>query len=624
MCGITGFYGFEDEALLKKMTSLLEHRGPDDEGFYTDKNIALGQRRLSIIDLSTGKQPIFNEDESIVVVYNGEIYNFQEIKSELEKKGHKFSTATDTEVIVHAYEEYGTNSFEMFNGMFAFAMWDSNKKKLFLVRDRFGIKPLFYYHDKEENNLIFASEIKSILEYPGYNQQINKEAMHYYINLRYVPENITMFNDIFKLMPAHYLVFSDKDFEIKRYWQLDVNSIDESKSEEYYAKKTLELFEESVKRQLISDVPVSAFLSGGLDTSSIVAFASKHYEGKLKTFCMGFGEENDEFEDAKIIADKFDTDHKDYVVKFNLVKDLPKLIKFSDQPKRNLYPYFIYEQVKKEAKVVLSGLGGDELFAGYLFRYNYVNDNYKPDASINANEINTKIKQQIDSGILEKDFEIQALQTQKYAKEPHKLYTTVNSLDEVWEKDYLKNKIYGDKLLSEANKDVSKVFKPYFITNNQVQNVLNCEFNEKMVNDFLFIDDSMSMANSVEARVPFLDNHLTELAFKIPTRMKLDPNNRIIGKKIFRNAMKTILPKEVFEKKKQGFASHTLSTYENELKEIAQEKLSNGFLVKNNFIQKKYVDSILSHKTQKEMMIHYNNLWNLTAAEMWHEIYFNN
>lgn len=638
MCGITGIFNRDqepiDENILKSMTESIKHRGPDGEGIFIDKNVGFGHRRLAILDLSeAGKQPMTTSDEDVWITYNGEVYNFLDLKKKLEGK-YKFKSTTDTEVILYAYKEWGIKSFEMLNGIFAFALWDKETKKGFLVRDGCGIKPTFYYLDN--NKLIFGSEIKTILSHPEFHRELNKESLHYFINLRYVPKNLTLFKNIKKLPPGHYLEFDENEIKIKKYWDLDPQEIG-CENEEFYIKKTLQLFEESIKKQLMSDVPVSSFLSGGLDTSAIVAFATKHYEGKLKTFCMGFGEENDEFEDARIVADKFDTDHKEFKVKFNIVKDLPKLIKFADQPKRNLYPYFIYKEVAKEAKVVLSGLGGDELFGGYIFRYNYVKKNHNnlnqeiiqtlKNQDLNIQQINEKIldellKKQTDSNNLDKDWIIQKILTLKYNKDPYKLYTLINSKDEAWTEEYLKEKIYGKEMEEYTKLDVSEIFKPYFITKNQTQNVLYAEFKEKMVNDFLYIDDSMSMANSVEARVPFLDKNLVKFAFTIPTSMKLDPQNNLIGKKIFRKSMKDILPESVFKKKKQGFGTNTFSEYQKELKEMAQQKLSDGFLVKNKFIKKKYIDRVLNHKIQKELEIHYNNIWNLTATEIWQEIYF--
>ena len=277
MCGITGIYDPNttniDKKLIRSMADSLRHRGPDDHGYFFDKNIALAQRRLSIIDLKTGKQPIYNEDKSKVIIYNGELYNFQEIKKDLEKKSHKFSTNTDTEVILHAYEEYGDSCLKLFNGMFAFAIYDSKNKSLFIARDRLGIKPLYYYFN--DSKFSFASELKSILQDKSIEKQINPQALHNFFAYEYVPSPLTILKKIKKLPPAHYLLLKNNKLTIKKYWDIKFQRSNKSKS--YFLKKIPELLKESVEKRLISDVPLGAFLSGGIDSSTIVALMNTSF-----------------------------------------------------------------------------------------------------------------------------------------------------------------------------------------------------------------------------------------------------------------------------------------------------------------------------------------------------------
>ncbi|MCD6419235.1 MAG: asparagine synthase (glutamine-hydrolyzing), partial [Synergistetes bacterium] len=306
MCGICGFNG-SDRELIKKMTDVITHRGPDKEGFYVDEHVSLGNRRLSIIDLSErATQPIFNEDKSIAIVYNGEIYNFPELRKELELKGHRFYTNTDTEVVVHSYEEYGVDCLKKFNGMFAFALWDSRKKELFIARDRIGIKPLYYYYDGSKFS--FASEIKAILEDSSIPREVNYLSLYYYLGYEFVPSPLTMFKRIFKLEPGNYLLYRDGRIHIKRYWELEFNPEWKKKSD--YIERMRELVDLSVRRRLISDVPLGVFLSGGLDSSTVVAFMRKHITGNLKAFSIGYEDKSfSELDYATYIAREFGLEH---------------------------------------------------------------------------------------------------------------------------------------------------------------------------------------------------------------------------------------------------------------------------------------------------------------------------
>jgi len=372
MCGICGILSPEpvDEGLLRSMCDVLKHRGPDEEGYYTDYDtgggIGLGHRRLSIIDLEDGRQPIYNEDKSVWIVYNGESYNFQELRPELESKGHRFYTHTDTEVIVHLYEEYGVDCLNHLRGMFAFAIWDVKRKRLFLARDRAGQKPLVYTRCRDK--FIFASEIKSILKNKDVERQVDPYSLDLYLNYQYAPAPRTIFKGINKLPPAHYLIYEKGKVTVERYWDLSFEpKLKISKKEAQ--GEIIRLLEESTKLRLVSDVPLGVFLSGGVDSSAIVAMMARLGVNPIKTFSIGFQEsEFNELEYARVIAEQFKTEHKEFIVKPDAIEVLPKLIWHYNEPFADssaIPTYYVAKMTSEYVKVVLNGDGGDESFGGY-------------------------------------------------------------------------------------------------------------------------------------------------------------------------------------------------------------------------------------------------------------------
>jgi len=621
MCGIAGFT-FDDYDLIKRMCDVLWHRGPDDEGYYVDSNISLGNRRLSIIDLITGKQPIYNEDKSITVVYNGEIYNFVELRDELERLGHHFYTNSDAEVIVHAYEEWGIDAVKKFNGMFAFALWDVDKRRLMLARDPYGMKPL-YYTLLDDGTLIFASEIKAILQYDEVKREVDLEAFHYYVNLRFTPLEKTMFKRIKKLLPGQLLILEDKDIIFIKYYDVSLDL--KNYTESYLIKKIREIMERSVRRHLISDVPLGIYLSGGIDSSAVVAFASRVASEPIKTFTMGFGEPTDELDDAQFVADYFGTEHRALVVDAELLKDYPKMIWYADMPKRNLYPYYIAKEVGKYVKVVLSGLGGDELFAGYEWKYQFAEDIQKErekmpaDLIMRAKDVASRMLDYVCKyGSLHEIEYIHNLKRMVFLNSNVDLYLSVISLDEVFYDSYLKN-IYGYRMRLHNLPAVSEVFKQFFDNEHSfVDQILLADFKVKLADDFLFVDDAMSMANSVEGRYPFLDKELVEFAFTIPYNFKF---HRGEGKYIFKKAMEGILPRRVLKKAKQGFGGSVELRFSREIKEVASQLLPEGYTVKHGFIDKNYIEKVLSYKVSRSLAKHYTLIWNLLAFEIWYRIF---
>ena len=370
MCGICGIVYSDREQMverntLKKMCDMITHRGPDDEGFYINQHVGLGMRRLSIIDLSTGKQPISNEDGQIWIVFNGEIYNHKEIRAELENKGHQFKTKTDTEAIVHAYEEYGDSCVQKLNGMFAFAIWDNRNHTLFLARDRIGIKPLYYLFDK--NRLIFGSELKSILRAGDIPKRIDLQALDHFLTFEFIPAPLSIFQDIKKLPPGHTLKLKNNEIRICSYWDVELKS---NGKEPAQVKRNLrELLQDAVKVRLMSDVPLGAFLSGGVDSSIIVALMAQVMEEPVKTFSIGFEDSTyNELKYARMIAEKFNTEHHEFIIKPDAVELADNLLKYLDEPfgDFSIFPtYLVSKMARDYVTVVLSGDGGDELFAGY-------------------------------------------------------------------------------------------------------------------------------------------------------------------------------------------------------------------------------------------------------------------
>ena len=375
MCGIAGIYNFDSfksvhERLLKRMTDALVHRGPDDEGFYCSGPIGLGHRRLSIIDLAGGHQPLANEDETVWIVFNGEIYNFGELHDELVKKGHVFKTRSDTEVIVHLYEEEGENCFKRLRGMFAIAIWDARNRKLLLARDRVGKKPLFYFYDGRR--IAFASEMKAILEIPGVPREIDPEAVSDYFSLLYIPAPKSIFKNIRKVLPGHYLVVSQNGIRETEYWDLSFNQSLQL-TEQAWCERLLETYREAVRIRLMSEVPLGAFLSGGVDSSSVVAVMAGLLNTPVTTCSIGFAEEEfNETDYAREIASRFKTDHHEHVVRPDAVGIVEKLAWHYDEPfadSSSVPTYYVSKAAREHVTVALSGDGGDENFAGYRRYY---------------------------------------------------------------------------------------------------------------------------------------------------------------------------------------------------------------------------------------------------------------
>jgi len=618
MCGICGF-NWSDRSLVDDMADIMTHRGPDQQGSFVDDGISLGHSRLSIIDLSDrGNQPMGNEDGSIQIVYNGEIYNFKELRDILEKHGHNFVSSTDTEVIVHAYEEWGVECVKRFRGMFAFAIWDSNKKQLFLARDRIGIKPLYYYFDSGE--FMFASEIKAILLNPAVKREVNPKSLYYFMGYEYVPTPFTLFNGIKKLPPAHTLLFQNNKIKLTRYWDLYFSTAEGNES--YLSDEIYNLLQESVLLRLISDVPLGAFLSGGIDSSAIVGLMSQMRDEPVKTFTIGYEDESySELEYARQVADLFGTDHKEIIVDPNSVEYFDKTVWYLDEPMTDpsLIPEYIFcREAKKYVTVCLSGAGGDEAFLGYdrfvaskmdhfyriipeILRKNFISKivDMLPPQPQKKGAINV-VKRFIDGSNL--PLEGQHMRWQ---------YFSSKNDEKLLYKGTLRH-------MSE-NIDPFEHINKYYLTcnlNDQVAREQYMEINSFLVDNVLVKADRMGMANALEVRVPYLDHNFLELCATIPGSMKL---KGLTTKYIFKKSMLRLLPKDIVYRKKHGFSFPIKNWLRNELKEYMRDMLNNSEIIRENFDL--YYLNKLVEQHLRGTQNHSHRLWALMNLELWHRIF---
>jgi asparagine synthase (glutamine-hydrolysing) len=623
MCGITGVIENRDNsALIKKMVNTISHRGPDALTSYFHKNTALGHARLSIIDLSTGDQPLFNKERNKCIIYNGETYNYKKVKSELEAKGIEFLTSSDTEVILKAYEFYGPHCLNKFNGIFAFAIYDLNTEELFIARDHFGVKPLHYYH--ERGLFIFGSEQKSILEHPKVPRQLNKKALHLHLNLRYTQGDETLFSGIKRLPPAHYLLYKKGQIEVKRYWSLKPK-VNYNLSESEAIEGLNDHLQLAVKRQLVSDVPIGVYLSGGMDSSSIVQKMHAVGVKEINTFTLGFNEPTDEFPDARMVAEYFNTIHRESSLTMNPLSNMEEVIWHAEEPKINLLQgYHMSAFVNKHVKVVLGGLGGDELFAGYdIHKFIYPFNRWHsriPDflQKLFRWKSDFLFKVQNRIGSLKFDEYRRGVQMLLSIGRIERFYLIMRN---VWDFDqgFYKN-IYSEKYLEEQITHLPKT-ATYFLDwfeklSSPLDEVLLAEFNSKMVNDYLLVEDRMSMSHGVEERVPFLDRDLVDYGFSIPIQYKIKNNQT---KALFRKAMEPLLPKKIVKKKKWGFTVNPYLQFKKDLKSRVESELTNEYIEKQGIFNYDYIRAILDYPAHPKLRWHYNYLWILLGLKIWKE-----
>ena len=625
MCGIVGVFDLKGNSvyssLIKTMTKQIAHRGPDSEGYYVKDNIGLGHKRLSILDTSDkGTQPMSSKDGVWTIVFNGCIYNFSELKKELKTKGHTFISQTDTEVICEGLSEYGEVFFEKLNGMFAIAAWNESKQELYLSRDRFGVKPLYYWFNG--NTLCFSSEIKAIIKHPDYKIDVDLDALNEYFTFQNIFSFNTLFKGITMLPPANTVKIDRSSTYVKHnsWWDYDFSNTDEDMTFEFAKSETKRLFEQAVNRQMIADVPVGSYLSGGMDSGSITAVASKKVN-RLSTFTCGFDmseatgrEANfDERRDAELMANHFKTEHFEQVMNAGDLKwSLPRVVYHLEDLRVGMsYPnYYISRLASKFVKVCLQGTGGDELYGGYPWRYYHIFD------SLNKREF----------------FD------QYYG---------------FWQRlvpDQDKKKLFTKKVFSKINIDAPKdVFERVFTFNKKlkykspedhINNSLYFEI-KTFLPGLLLVGDKLSMANGLEERFPFLDNDLVDFAMKVPVKHKLGnleqelkrlDENTVAkkkmyrqfddGKNVLRKAMEGFIPKEVVERKKQGFSAPDESWYRGENAAYVKELLLGPSLACKNYINQEYIRSIVNEHIN-EGANHRLLIWSFMNFEWWCKIFLN-
>ena len=619
MCGITGLVNFEDNILLHNMCNLLKHRGPDAVGFFENKNVSLGIRRLSIIDIDGGNQPISNEDEKIWTVFNGEIYNYQTLQDDLKSKGHKFQTNSDTETIVHAYEEYDLDFVNHLRGMFAIAIWDERKKRTILIRDRFGVKPLYYHI--QNNKLLFASELKALLAYDEIKPTINRNAISDYLTYLNIPAPETIFNEIKKLRPAEMLIFNlDGSFTTKTYWSIKFQK--NNLGEEDYAKQLRHLLDESIDLRMVSDVPVGVLLSSGLDSSIVATIAAKKSNYKLNTYTVGFEDRidnaYDELKESKDMADILGTDHHEIVVNSNdAFKLLDKVTLCLDEPFGNpttTLNYIISEFASKTSKVVLSGVGGDEMFGGYpKYRALQIFQEYKKFPKSLVKKLGVvfeKIPDSTSESVVKGKTFFKA-----WKKNPEDQYFSLISYFNEKDKEKLLNfkttlssRRFIDELFLESKKSNAKSFfeKLFFV-----------ESMSYLPNNILEYTDKTSMAVSLEVREPLLDHKMAEFAANIPFNLKIKNGSM---KNILKLAMKDELPKNVLNRKKRGFTPPLINWLNNSISDLESKYFSEKRIKEENLFNYEYIKKI-SDEYKRGKTSNYVKIWSMICLQSWFDVF---
>ena len=619
MCGIAGIIDPlrpPERALVESMCSVMKHRGPDGEGFYIDGAAALGHRRLSIIDLGGGAQPISNEDGTIWLTFNGEIYNFQSLRDDLIARGHRFRTKTDSETIVHAYEEYGQGCLDRLRGMFSFAIWDSAKKEFFAARDRLGKKPLYYRYSGRR--LIFASELKAILQDPGTPRELDPRAVADYFTYHYVPFPGTIFKGINKLPPGHFMKLSlgsgkvSDFFQIRRYWDVKYDP-DHSLTEGEWVEAIRAKIEEAVKIRLVSDVPLGAFLSGGIDSSAVVAMMSRAGARPLNTFSIGFKEKDfSETDYARAVSEKFGTIHHEMIVEPDAVGLLPELAWDFDEPFADasaIPTYYVSKMARKHVTVVLSGDGGDEVFAGYR-RYLWANDMTRYDL------VPSSMKRLVFGGpaALMPDGMRGKGMLRHMSKDPFQRYAGLNTHADA---GYLEG-LLSAELLGELKGlelpgywNIRRFYES--MDGDYLSKIQYSDTKTYLAEDILTKVDRASMLNSLETRAPLLDHELVELAARIPSAMKIRKNET---KYMLKKAMSGILPDEILYRKKMGFGVPLKHWFKNDLNGYAREVLLSEQARGRGLFNPGYIEGMLDVHAKKGRDMS-ARIWALLFFEHW-------
>ena len=539
MCGICGIYGDVSKARIREMSDCINHRGPDSEGFYVDKNCGIGIRRLAIIDTEGGQQPISNEEGNLQIVFNGEIYNYQILKNKLEKYGHEFSTESDTEVILHGYEEWGRKVLKKLNGMFAFALYNTENEKLFLARDRVGIKPLFY-SNKEE--FLFGSEIKSLIQDHSISQELDWEGINYYLYFKYFPDPYTPLKDIKSLPPGHFAEFHKGELTIQRYW--DFEGSNDSKSLKQNAQNIKELLEDSVEKRLMGERNIGTYLSGGLDSTTITAMMDSLGNNRINTYSVGFSEDDKDMSYAREVSRKIGTNHTEFLVEKDSLDILPEIVKYMDMPVGDaafIPTYLLSKKASESSTVILTGEGSDELFGGYP-GYRFMNMLSKTTRRMPEFLRNTGAR--FSRFAPDRRIRRRGKEVIESLEDPEK---TIFELKKVFSEEQIK------QITGKATSEKEAVALMRENTRNQgeiTDRMMDYETRVRLPADLLAKVDRMTMAYSMEARVPFLDHRIVEYAKSIPLDQKIGIRNEKI---ILKKAARDYVPQKIINRKKDGF-----------------------------------------------------------------------
>jgi len=630
MCGITGWVNLEQtkstnhtEAILHSMCERIVHRGPNSEGIWMDKTVALGMRRLSIIDLHTGDQPVYSEDKSIVVMMNGELYNYREVKADLEKRGHKFVTQTDTEIVPHLYQEYGDDFVDHINGMYAITLWDTRKKRLVIARDRYGEKPLYY--GIFDGKLIYASEPKALLAHPSVTPELNLDALRQYLSFDYIPAPNSIYKGISKLPAAHIMTVENGEVKTRRYWNLTFAKNGHAPSLEKAASELRDLISDAVRMRLVADVPLGVLLSGGVDSSTVAAFATMHATETVKTFSIGFSEDSfDETRYARKVAAHLGTDHYEEILSVEKAGDLISEIgTWLDEPLSDgsLIPtYLLARFVRKHVTVALGGDGGDEIFAGYPMYFGH-----KMAGAYGA------IPQFLRSGLIEPivrwlpvsnknlSFDYKAKRFVKSAKYEtitrHHSWFASFSIDE-------QMPLLTESVLSQTSGDIysgPRNLLDICDARDEIERMQYLDMNFYMAEDILTKVDRASMAVSLETRAPFLDPRIGQFAASLPLDYKLRGNK---GKYILKKSVEGLLPKSILTRSKKGFGIPIAAWLKGRLNPLMHDLLAPDRLKDQGLFESDHVQTLIAEH-EKGIASHHKQLWTLLVFQLWHSNFLN-
>jgi asparagine synthase (glutamine-hydrolysing) len=626
MCGLCGVLNFDgqapvDQEGLAAMTATLQKRGPDDLGYFRSGPVGLGHRRLSIIDLEMGHQPLSNEDGTIWIVYNGELYNYQEIRINLEKASHRFATASDTEVIVHAYEEYGADCLKAMNGMFAFAIWDSNRRRLLLARDRLGIKPLYYAHLPQ--CLLFGSEVKALLAHPQFERRLDVTALNLYLSLEYVPTPHSIFAGVNKLPPGHFLLVEGSDTRLERYWDLRLDKSEpvSTRTVAECSAEVRQLLYDAVKMELIADVPVGVLLSGGIDSSAVAAMMARASTQPVPSFSVAFDDPSfDESSHAQLVARHLGTEHHEFPLSADTaLQALPEIVAGLDEPlgDSSIIPTYCLSRFTKEhVKVALGGDGGDELFGGYSTLQAHRLANYYQRLAPGW------LRQLVEPWVLEKlpvsfdnlsfDFKMRRF-LRDYSLPPVVRHHRWLGSFTPEEKAGLLSPLAGASREEVTDLVANHAHEAH--TQDPLNQVLYCDLKLYLEGDILVKVDRASMANSLEVRVPLLNRLLVEYAAHLPHSFKL---RGLTTKFLLRQALKGILPDSILKRGKKGFNAPVAKWFAGPLKPLLEDLLSPQRLKRQGLFQPDYVTTLIKEH-QARHRDHRKLLWTLLAFQMWYE-----